>query len=145
MKNVRHLGLMMGLILMLGSCKAPSSSDDSAWDKWQKAKLGSYEMTMKITCFCLAGRVGPHQIVVKDGAIATVNGQPYDVSKAYGNLPTIDELFALITIKKAENPFQSRLNYDPTYGFPSEIYFDPSQNIADDEIGYQITGFKILK
>ena len=31
--------------------------------------------------------------------------------------------------------------FDSIYGFPSYIYFDISEMIADDEIGYTITNF----
>ena len=33
------------------------------------------------------------------------------------------------------------LEFDSIYGFPSYIYFDISEMIADDEIGYIITNF----
>ncbi|MGB1020739.1 MAG: DUF6174 domain-containing protein, partial [Flavobacteriaceae bacterium] len=34
------------------------------------------------------------------------------------------------------------LEFDPTYGFPSYIYYDVSEIIADEEIGYRVSDFK---
>jgi hypothetical protein len=33
------------------------------------------------------------------------------------------------------------IQYDDEYGFPSYIYFDISERIADEEIGYTLTDF----
>jgi hypothetical protein len=33
------------------------------------------------------------------------------------------------------------LEFDPTYGFPTYIYYDISEMLADEEIGYTLTEF----
>jgi hypothetical protein len=110
---------------------------------WKKKGISNYEMTMKISCYCLQGRVGPHLIVVENDKIKTVNNLPYDSTKT-GPLLTINELFDFIIISLAKNPYQHSLDYNTIFYYPKNIYFDFSKQIADEEIGYEITSFKAL-
>jgi hypothetical protein len=110
---------------------------------WKKKGISNYEMTMKISCYCLQGRVGPHLIVVENDKIKTVNNLPYDSSKT-GPILTINELFDFIIISLAKNPYQHSLDYNTIFYYPKNIYFDFSKQIADEEIGYEITSFKAL-
>ena len=54
---------------------------------------------------------------------------------------TFDEFFDYIEDRQNQNPVIENLEFDSIYGFPSYIYFDISEMIADDEIGYTITNF----
>jgi hypothetical protein len=110
---------------------------------WKKKGISNYEMTMKISCYCLQGRVGPHLIVVENDKIKTVNNLPYDSSKT-GPILTINELFDFIIISLAKNPYQHSLDYNTIFYYPKNIYFDFSKQVADEEIGYEITSFKAL-
>ena len=110
---------------------------------WKKKGISNYEMTMKISCYCLQGRVGPHLIVVENDKIKTVNNLPYDSTKT-GPILTINELFDFIISSLAKNPYQHSLDYNSIFHYPKNIYFDFSKQIADEEIGYEITSFKAL-
>jgi hypothetical protein len=110
---------------------------------WKKKGISNYEMTMKISCYCLQGRVGPHLIVVENDKIKTVNNLPYDSTKT-GPILTINELFDFIIISLDKNPYQHSLDYNTIFYYPKNIYFDFSKQIADEEIGYEITSFKAL-
>ena len=110
---------------------------------WKKKGISNYEMTMKISCYCIQGRVGPHHIVVENDKIKTVNNLPYDSTKT-GPILTINELFDFIIISLAKNPYQHSLDYNAIFHYPKYIYFDFSQQIADEEVGYEITDFKAL-
>jgi len=110
---------------------------------WKEKNISNYEMTMKISCNCIQGRVGPHHIVVENDKIKTVNDLPYDSTKT-GPIQTINELFDFIQVGLASNPYQHSLDYNSTYNYPQKIYFDFSEQIADEEIGYEITEFNVL-
>jgi len=110
---------------------------------WKKKRISNYEMTIKISCYCLQGRVGPHHIVVENDKIKTVNNLPYDSTKT-GPILTINELFDFIIINLAKNPYQHSLDFNSIFHYPTNIYFDFSQQIADEEVGYEITYFKAL-
>jgi hypothetical protein len=115
----------------------------SQYALWKKKRISNYEMTMKISCYCIQGRVGPHHIVVENDKIKTVNNLPYDSTKT-GPILTINELFDFIIVSLAKNPYRYSLEYNTIFHYPKNIYFDFSQQIADEEVGYEITYFKAL-
>jgi hypothetical protein len=87
--------------------------------------------------------VGPHQIVVQNGKITTVNGAPYNAAERYGVMYTIPELLQVIKANIDKNPAKKVLNFNATYGYPTNVFFDFSEMMADEEIGYEVTNFKI--
>ena len=44
----------------------------------------------------------------------------------------------IINLKISQKPFQESIIYDPLLGYPSSVYFDMDERIADEEIGYII-------
>jgi len=147
---MRNLVFLSFLILLTGCVKSNpdqiqivKGDPASQLALWKKKGISNYEMTMKISCYCLQGRVGPHLIVVENDKIKTVNNLPYDSTKT-GPILTINELFDFIIISLAKNPYQHSLDYNTIFYYPKNIYFDFSKQIADEEIGYEITSFKAL-
>ncbi len=126
-------------------CKTVEPLDDATanLNLWNEKKIENYSFSFKRICFCPVEYVGPHQVVVQNGKVVTVNGLPYNSSERYGVIPTIPEL--LITIKSHidKKPIRQTLNFNPTYGYPTSVFFDFSEMMADDEIGYEVTNFKI--
>lgn len=108
--------------------------------KWKKQGIIDYEFTSQISCFCQSDYTLPKAIVVKNDEIQSINGVAY-ANLEYENHMTIDELFDYIEDHQNKNPVIENLEFDSVYGFPSYIYFDISEVIADDEIGYTITNF----
>jgi len=108
---------------------------------WERKNISDYEFTLMINCFCPQERVGPHLIKVVNDKIVSVNILPYDPAKT-GELMTIDELFSIVGKDIERNPYQKTIEYNSTFGYPESVWFDFNKNIADEEIGYQITGFK---
>ncbi len=127
------------------SCKTVEPLDDATanLNLWNEKKIENYSFSFKRICFCPVEYVGPHQVVVQNGKVVTVNGLPYNSSERYGVIPTIPEL--LITIKSHidKKPIRQTLNFNPTYGYPTSVFFDFSEMMADDELGYEVTNFKI--
>ena len=147
---MRNLIFLSFLICLTGCVKSNpdlmqtiKGDADSQLSLWKKKGISNYEMTMKISCYCIQGRVGPHLIVVENDKIKTVNNLPYDSTKT-GPILTINELFDFIIISLAKNPYQHSLDYNTIFYYPKYIYFDFSKQIADEEIGYEITSFKAL-
>lgn len=126
-------------------CKTVEPLDDATanLNLWNEKKVENYSFSFKRICFCPVEYVGPHQVVVQNGKVVTVNGLPYNSSERYGVIPTIPEL--LITIKSHidKKPIRQTLNFNPTYGYPTSVFFDFSEMMADDELGYEVTNFKI--
>ncbi len=137
---MRYLTL---LILILFSCSKSIDEDKLSLNesKWQSSKTVNYEFTLSIMCFCPVERTGPHIIKVVNDKIVTVNNLPYNPALT-GELMTINQLFEFVKTSIAKNPFRNTIEYNSTYGYPQNVYFDFNQQIADEEIGYQITNFK---
>ena len=134
--------LILIFIFCLGCSKATDLNlSDQQFQKWKNQKIVDYEFTLTVNCFCTIETRGPHAIVVKGGKIQSVNGENYDSVKHYA-AKTIDQLFELISVNLERKPFSKTLEYDTKYHFPSSIYFDISQMIADEEIGYTVSDFK---
>ena len=127
------------------SCTNKTELDevDDYFKKWNKLGITNYEFTLRVNCFCTQETVGPHKIVVKNNSIVSVNGIPYDPNTHY-SVKTIEQLFTYIQKTLAEKPVQKTLSFDAQYFFPNNVYFDMSEMIADEEIGYIVTDFKPL-
>lgn len=132
------------LFICIGCTKSTDVNDVETFQKkWEKLGITNYEFTLRVICFCTLETVGPHTIVVKNNEIITVNGAPYDSTKHY-SVKTIKQLFDFIQESLAKKPASKTLEFDTEYYFPSNVAFDFSTMIADEEMGYRITYFKQL-
>lgn len=130
-------------VLILFSCTKAEDYNHLSLNqgRWNKQHIVNYEFTLRVSCFCPREVAGPHVIKVVADTIASVNDQAYDPS-TMGYLMTIDELFAYVGKSLERNPYQKSIVYNSIYGYPESVYFDFEKTMADEEIGYHITGFK---
>ena len=137
--------LIFSFAILLFSCAKSAEDKDlsSNQSKWNKKNIAIYEFTLTINCFCPQERVGPHVIKVVDGQIVSVNNMPYDPD-ATGELMTIDDLFTFVATSIERHPYRKTIEYNSTFGYPQTVWFDFNKTMADEEIGYQITGFKVI-
>ena len=131
-------------LFLVFSCKLPAANLEkmSPEQRWEKANIHAYEYLLRINCFCSPETIGPHRIQVKADTIFSVNGIPYDRAKSYVILKTMPEFFRFIKDSDARNPFRKSVLYDSIYGFPTSLYYDFDERIADEEVGYIITEFR---
>ncbi len=134
---------MMNLtLLFLFWCTACSKSElimeaKNQEKTWNEKNITNYSYSLRVNCFCTTERVGPHLIKVVNSKIVSVNGQPYN-PEVTGTLPTVTELFEIIKLKLSQKPYQQNIEYHPELGYPTSVYFDMDQRIADEETGYII-------
>ena len=64
-------------------------------------------------------------------------------SHNYNYDPSVDNINN-VNAQEMLTGIQCEINYNKEYGYPVSIYFDMSKMIADEEIGYYISDFKIL-
>jgi hypothetical protein len=131
------------ILLLFTSCHKAEPTNELTLNeaKWKKASIREYEFTLRISCYCTTETIGPHKIRVQADTVFSVNGLPYQrgVSK---KLPTLSELFTFIRESDARNPYKKSVTYQTTFGFPDYIFYDFSEQIADEEILYVVTDFK---
>lgn len=140
------------LILLLVSCQKEVTTCEDAGqtcspieqfafnkNKWENAGIVNYTMQFNIICYCIYRE--PFQVVVKNNRVDSFTGnEEYCDSSC---VMTIDDLFAEIESLIDRDPDYYDIEYDPVYGFPSKSFFDLAKNIADEEIGYQISNFQV--
>ena len=132
------------------------SSDDAFFDekrelsqareKWNSAQILNYNMNERISCFC--GGLLDWNVFVENGIKDKV---VYDESQAYGqtyedvfdNAKTVEDAFDFIESLLVKDLASLIIDFDDVYGFPKLISIDYVENMADDEIAYLYTDFKI--
>jgi uncharacterized protein DUF6174 len=139
------------LVLILAACSAGGTDFSRNQQKWQDANITHYRFELNISCFCAFRDQMPLTIEVRDGQIihmAAVDGtlvldtdQNYEF---YAPHATIDLLFAELDAALNGGADSVTVTYDATYGFPTEIAIDYSQETADEEMYYSISGFEAL-
>jgi len=143
--------IFITLIFMLAACSAGGSELSRNQQKWQDANITHYRFNLNISCFCAFRDQMPLTIEVRDDQIvhmAAVDGtlvldtdQNYEF---YAPHATIDLLFDEIESAINEGADSVTVTYDETYGFPTEIAIDFSQEMADEEMYYSVSGFEAL-
>ena len=130
-------------VLLFYSCIKTTGDSELSYNqsKWERKNISDYEFTLRINCFCPQERVGPHMIKVVNDEIVSVNTQPYDPGTT-GELLTIDDLFTFVETSIERNPYIRTIEFNSTFGYPESVWFDFNKNMADEEIGYQVTDFK---
>src|SRR5512145_322202 len=139
--------ILVTLIFILAACSAGGSELSRNQQKWQDANITHYRFELSIGCFCVFRDQMPLTVEVRDGQIvhmAAVDGtlvldtdQNYEF---YAPHATIDLLFAEIDAAVKDGADSVTVTYDATYGFPTEIAIDYSQELADEEMYYSISG-----
>jgi hypothetical protein len=137
MKPMMNLTLLF-LFWCSGCSKTELIRESNKQEKiWVTKNITNYSYTLRVNCYCSIERNGPHLIKVTNNKIVSVNDQPYNLEQT-GMLPTVNELFQIIQIKLAQKPFDQRLEYHPSLGYPTSVYFDMDNRIADEEVGFII-------
>jgi hypothetical protein len=143
--------LLVILTVILAACSASGSEFSRNREKWQDANITHYRMELNISCFCVFRDQMPLTVEVQDGQIvstAAADGTlvlDTDPNHEYfAPHATIDLLFAELDSALNGGADSVTVTYDDTYGFPTEIAIDFSQEVADDEMYYSISGFEAL-
>src|SRR5262249_6498966 len=115
----------------------PLSELEAAHQQWERQNLHTYAFTLQRSCFC--GNVHPLFVVVLSDTVAGV----IDLETFEGVDPrlgqTVKDLFTFIHNAIDGHAELIHAKYDAAKGFPTEIDYDGSAHIADDEIFYRAT------
>jgi hypothetical protein len=106
-------------------------------NKWETLGIDSYTFTFQISCYCLREDTLPKTVQVVNGKIVKVDGATYDEDEHWG-VQTISQLFNLIEQSEKEKVHTLEVDYHPDKGFPTMVYIDRDEMIADEEMGYHV-------
>ena len=140
--KITHL-VVSALLVVAASCSDATGPTletndlEAARQRWRAQDLHTYAFTLQRSCFC--GNIDPLYVIVLSDTVAGVidlrTAKPLD--RQLGE--TIEGLFTFVQTA-IDRPAQLiRAKYDSAKGFPSEIDYDGSGQIADDEISYRVT------
>jgi hypothetical protein len=141
MKAIRVAGLaLLGLAMScsdaLGPTRQPSDLD-AARQLWRTQNLHNYAFTIQRSCFC--ANTHPLFVFVLDDTVAGVLDVQTGAAVDRQLGETVEGLFTFIQSAIDRPAEKIRVVYDAAKGFPTEIDYDGSAQIADDEIFYRIS------
>jgi hypothetical protein len=97
---------------------------------WKGKGIDDYRFAYSRLCFCL--QRGTVQVTVRDGRVTDVrqveSGQPVP-REAWGEFPTVDQLFDGIAAAQARNDYTA-IAFHPTLGYPVEAEIGTLANDA---------------
>lgn len=110
---------------------------------WQSHAISDYEVDFQRICFCLpeitqAATLSIVNQVLDDANY--LNGTTVNQNN-YSHFLTINQAFALIEAAFTQSAAEIRVDYDPTYGFPTSAFVDYDKRIADEELQFRFSNF----
>ena len=153
--------LLVLLALVLSACSTvanagePKSELDLAREKWQAANISHYRFNLFISCFCVFNENMPLVIEVNNGEVVSMefqNGKEIDPQflDLFNRYATIDKLFDGLA-SSFDFPGDEQVaaekvtvQYDATYGFPTQIDIDFIEQAIDDELYLTVSDFEAL-
>ncbi len=114
--------------------------------KWQQKKPPHYAYTLRHTCFCPPEYTQPLEIRVSAGVIqqaTLLTDQKPLPPERKAEAKTVKALFAIIQNAIDRKAASIVVKYDANYGFPTSISIDLDARMADEEIYYTVSDFKI--
>lgn len=117
--------------------------------KWQSYTDGpdeSVSYTTQQSCFCPSEFTRPMNITESNGEITSATyadtNEPVP-DNIRQSLSTVDQRFEQLQSAYENGADTVNVQYDPQFGFPTSVFIDQSQMIADEEISYTITNLGI--
>jgi len=137
----RGTALTLGAVLWLGGCDLITGPDelerlDDARTRWALQGSQAYSYEVRRTCYCGYPAGAWTRVEVRDHAAVAAwdleTGEPLP-GTLLPSLPTIERLFVMAgeMIAGADH---YRIRYDPTLGYPMEIFVDWIAQGVDDEV-----------
>jgi len=147
---MRQHTFLAGALLVLTACGDGFLSSTrfvaslrAARARWESRGIDSYELTVRRLCFCAF--VEPVRVKVLDGVIVsrTVVSSGEPVPEVYASsYPDVPGLFAIVE-QASIDADEFDTDFDPDYGYPTEISIDWIENAVDDEVVYLAEAFAI--
>jgi hypothetical protein len=109
---------------------------DAAMATWESHGLTHYSFGYQNRCFCREDYTAPLLVYVQDGAVTGTtrrDGGGAVLPEVAAYVPTMEGIFALIQEGINLNAASVDVIYDSTYGYPTSMYIDYSEFIADEE------------
>ena len=136
--------LSLALMVAAGGCSdgpvAPVLDLFQARALWDEVGPDSYRYTLRRSCFCGPGALGPVRVTVLDGRAVgwryTDGTTVPEALRPY--FPAVRGLFDILEEAYERKAHALEVTYDDETGAPVTFYIDYRFEVADDEIGFSI-------
>ena len=131
--------LRLTTLLLLGACASPTTAENDLADYrtlWETQRLTDYTFDVSRVCYCQFR--GDVRVTVKDGVITGVTELASEVARDPETFRTIDGLFDLVQDAYARDAHEVQVEFDPSRGYPTRIWIDYVQMMADEEVGFTL-------
>ncbi|MDF5706297.1 MAG: DUF6174 domain-containing protein [Nostoc sp. S4] len=116
---------------------------------WNKQNIYNYRYTFSNGCFCTPEARGPVIIEVRNGKTKSITSvdtrQLVQNPQLFEKYNTIPKLFNVIQDAINRRAYSLNINYNPKFGYPTQINVDYNSQIADEEIYLTIKNFEKIK
>ncbi|MFQ5649951.1 MAG: DUF6174 domain-containing protein [bacterium] len=137
-------GFALFLLSMLGgACDERRVLDFKDSQEAAALQISHYEFEQRVLCFCAPPAGQFHKLTVSDDRLVLVDDREPTEAEVH-TFKTISQLFEFVESIDPDSVAVLRVEYDETYGFPSDIYVDYDSRIVDEEIRYESKNFKEL-
>jgi len=147
----RMTGLALVLLLLWQATPQPPPKPSeaaaalaAAEAKWQKNTPAVYEFTIEVICFCPIDRTPP-TFRVTNGVPVRAGASDPKAPSMYDYYDTIEELFTVVKRYTSRNGIRINVKYDAELGYPVSADLDQAENMADDEMRFNVTNFKVVR
>ena len=122
---------------------SPQAALLQAQERWEHSGVADYAYTGAWVCFCPEVYLADTQVTVSGGSVTAVG--PAD--PGIGTIPAperfvpIDDLFTLIQDAITNDAARIEVSYNETYGYPTSLFIDHDERMADEETSFAISSF----
>ena len=122
---------------------SPQAALLQAQERWERSGVAGYGYTGAWVCFCPEEYRAATQVTVSDGKVTGVaSADPgIDTIPMPERFVPIEGLFALIQDAITNNAARVEVSYDETYGYPTSLFIDHDERMADEETSFAISSF----
>lgn len=153
MRVLRGLSTLAACAMVLAACSDPTraleADDDTRLEvhrqRWMASGVKSYRMTVKVHGAWFGGVA---EVEVRNGVPVSVTARRGNVETSatgFQGHDTVEELFAIIQRAQDREAERLETRYDRELGFPIHADVDPRFGTADDEHGFTVEAFRVLR
>ena len=117
-------------------------------EQWASQGIDSYQVRFQRSCFCGPDYRRAAVVVVRGGEIASAtyadDGTVVE-PEFFDRYETIDGLFDLIQKGIEQGAARIDVTYDEKYGYPTDLYIDWHEGMADEEQGFAMGELVVMK
>ena len=136
------IGVTAGLSILLSGCGGGVFKDDISvgTSLWTRSKVTRYSYVVVPSGFMLPQKYAVQVYSDGSSSVTAVGDSPPPWPDQV--FKSMDSLYAHLKNVRANGGIAT-VKFDPTDGHITECYVDPFKQMADDEVGYMISDFKI--